>query len=229
MVQTRLYSITSTFHFPSGPTSLATPASLNSAQEPLLLSSMSPPLRDHPSAACLVQTATATGLPHTHCCHAGHPLLQCHSCPQGSQILVLAVRVRNGMVWVTSQEQGDQWNSAHHAGSWSHIQALGWEGLKQFDHPSIYMYYVYDMYRHVCTNVCTSPFDSFCENSIPCTYIAHTCSCSVCTSSYIVHGYYWLFAYTTKLYARHGLYSPCNMDVLCSNTGISRLVYTGFS
>ncbi len=42
-------------------------------------------LTDHPGAAWHVQTATATGLPHTHCCHAGHPLLHCHSCPLGSQ------------------------------------------------------------------------------------------------------------------------------------------------
>ncbi len=41
-------------------------------------------LTDHPGAACHVQTATATGLPHTHCCHAGHPLLLCHRCPLGS-------------------------------------------------------------------------------------------------------------------------------------------------
>ena len=39
-VQTRLYSFTNTLHFPSGPISLATPASLSSAQEPLLLSSL---------------------------------------------------------------------------------------------------------------------------------------------------------------------------------------------
>ncbi len=37
------------------------------------------------------------------------------------------------------------------AGSWSLIQARSWEGLIQFGHPSIYIYYVYDMYRHVCT------------------------------------------------------------------------------
>ena len=37
-VQTRLYSFTNTLHFPSGPIRLATPASLSSAQEPLLLS-----------------------------------------------------------------------------------------------------------------------------------------------------------------------------------------------
>ncbi len=35
IVQTCLYSFTSTFHFPSGPISLVTPASFNSAQEPL--------------------------------------------------------------------------------------------------------------------------------------------------------------------------------------------------
>ncbi len=46
---------------------------------------MSPALTDHPSAACLVQTATATGLPHKHCCSAGNPLLHCHRCPQASQ------------------------------------------------------------------------------------------------------------------------------------------------
>ncbi len=42
-------------------------------------------LTDHPGAAYHAQTATATGSPHTHCCHAGHPLLQCHRCPTGSQ------------------------------------------------------------------------------------------------------------------------------------------------
>ncbi len=41
-VQTRLYSSTTTLHFSSGPISLATPASLSSAQEPLLLSSLLP-------------------------------------------------------------------------------------------------------------------------------------------------------------------------------------------
>ena len=41
MVQTRLYSFTTTLHFPSGPISLAsaTPASLSSAQASLLQSS----------------------------------------------------------------------------------------------------------------------------------------------------------------------------------------------
>ena len=38
-VQTRLYSFSTTLHFPSDPISLATPASLSSVQEPLLLSS----------------------------------------------------------------------------------------------------------------------------------------------------------------------------------------------
>ena len=42
MVQTRLYSFTTTLHFPSGPISLATPASFSTAQEPLLLSSLLP-------------------------------------------------------------------------------------------------------------------------------------------------------------------------------------------
>ncbi len=42
-------------------------------------------LTGHPGAACHAQTATATGSPHTHCCHASHPLLQCHSCPPVSQ------------------------------------------------------------------------------------------------------------------------------------------------
>ena len=41
-VQTRLYSFTTTLHFPSCLISLATPASLSSAQEPLLLSSLLP-------------------------------------------------------------------------------------------------------------------------------------------------------------------------------------------
>ncbi len=39
-VQTRLCSFTTTLHFPSGPISLATPASLSSEQEQLLLSSL---------------------------------------------------------------------------------------------------------------------------------------------------------------------------------------------
>ncbi len=42
-------------------------------------------LTDHPAVACHGQTATATGLPHTHCSHAGHLLLQCHSCPERNQ------------------------------------------------------------------------------------------------------------------------------------------------
>jgi hypothetical protein len=41
-VQTRLYSFTTTIYFPSGPISLATPASLSSAQAPLLQSSLLP-------------------------------------------------------------------------------------------------------------------------------------------------------------------------------------------
>ena len=45
----------------------------------------SPQLTDHPGAACHVQIATATGSLHTHCCHAFHLHLQCHSCLQGSQ------------------------------------------------------------------------------------------------------------------------------------------------
>ncbi len=40
MVQTRLYSITTTLHFPSGPISLATPASLSSVQAQLLQRSL---------------------------------------------------------------------------------------------------------------------------------------------------------------------------------------------
>ena len=42
-------------------------------------------LTDHPGAACHAQIATATGSPHTHCCHACHPLLQSHRFPQESQ------------------------------------------------------------------------------------------------------------------------------------------------
>ncbi len=42
MIHSRLYSFTITFHFPSGQISLATQASLNSAQEPLLVSSLLP-------------------------------------------------------------------------------------------------------------------------------------------------------------------------------------------
>ena len=42
-------------------------------------------LTDHPGAACHVQIATAKGSPHTHCCHACHPLLQSHRFPQESQ------------------------------------------------------------------------------------------------------------------------------------------------
>ncbi len=38
-VQTRLYSFSTTLHFPSGPISPATPVSLSSVHEPLLLSS----------------------------------------------------------------------------------------------------------------------------------------------------------------------------------------------
>ncbi len=41
-VQTRLCIFTNTLHFPSGPISLATPASLSSALEPLLRSSSLP-------------------------------------------------------------------------------------------------------------------------------------------------------------------------------------------
>jgi hypothetical protein len=49
---------------------------------------------------------------------------------------VLAVLVRNGRGSVTSQEQGDQWNSSNHIGCWCNIQARGWRGLIQLGHPS---------------------------------------------------------------------------------------------
>ncbi len=83
----------------------------------------------HPGVACLTQTVTVTGLPpsHTHCCQAGHPLLQCHRLTAAhleARPLVLAVLVRNGRGQVTSQEQGDQWNSVHHIGCWNHIQGI---------------------------------------------------------------------------------------------------------
>ncbi len=42
IVQTRLYSFTTTLHFPSGSISLATPASLSYAQAPHLQSSLLP-------------------------------------------------------------------------------------------------------------------------------------------------------------------------------------------
>ena len=42
VTQTRLYSFTTTLHFPSGPISLATPASLSSEQAPLLQSCLPP-------------------------------------------------------------------------------------------------------------------------------------------------------------------------------------------
>jgi hypothetical protein len=98
-------------------------------------------LTDHPGAACHIQIATATGSPHTNCCHACHPLLQSHRFPQESQTsgpVVLAVLVRNGRGSVTSQEQGDQWNSSNHIGCWCNIQARGssWRGLIQLGHPS---------------------------------------------------------------------------------------------
>ena len=59
-------------------------------------------LTDHPGVACHAQTATATGSPHTHCCHAGHPLLQCHSCPQGSQTSCAGC---TGEEWLVSSYQ----------------------------------------------------------------------------------------------------------------------------
>ncbi len=70
-------------------------------------------LTDHPGVACLAQTATATGSPHTHCC----PAVRCCSVTAAhreARPLVLAVLVRNGRGQVTSQVQADQWNSAHH-------------------------------------------------------------------------------------------------------------------
>jgi hypothetical protein len=50
-------------------------------------------------------------------------------------VTVLAVLVRNGRGCIISQEQGGQWNSAQHIGSWSHIQAWSWEGLIKLGHP----------------------------------------------------------------------------------------------
>jgi hypothetical protein len=108
MVQTRLYHITTTLHSPSGPNageSQLSAGSTPSEQPPSCHQSFQ--LTDHPGVACHVQTATASGLPHTHCCHAGHQLLQCPAHLEGRP-LVLVVLVRNGRGRVTSQEQGDQ-------------------------------------------------------------------------------------------------------------------------
>ncbi len=120
--RTLLCSFTTTLHFPSGPISLATQASLSAKQEQLLLSSLLPgtslfnwqttqerlatPKLPQPLVH-LIHIAATPGL-------ASHLLLQCHSCPQGNQNSCAVVLLRNGRGKVTSQEQGDQWNSTHH-------------------------------------------------------------------------------------------------------------------
>jgi hypothetical protein len=91
IVQTRLYSVTTTLHIASGPISLATPASLSSlaAQVQRLLMSSLPRLPDLLAAT-----------PAFRCCSvkAAHwearPLVK-----------RLAVFVRNGTGWVTSKEK----------------------------------------------------------------------------------------------------------------------------
>jgi hypothetical protein len=77
VVQTRLYSFTTTLHSPSVPdqpcyacVSQLRAGFIASKQPPSCHQSFQ--LTDHPGVACHAQTATATGLPHTHCCHACH-------------------------------------------------------------------------------------------------------------------------------------------------------------
>ncbi len=140
IVQTRLYSFTTTLHFPSGPISLATPASLSSAQAPFLQSCLLPVFRLLNWQTTKVWLATSKlPQPRVYLIHiASTPATRCCSVTAAhweARPLVLAVLVRNGRGWVTSQEQGDQWNPAHHAGGWSHIQAWSW-GLIQLGHPS---------------------------------------------------------------------------------------------
>jgi hypothetical protein len=108
LVQTSLYTVsfTTTLHFPSSQFSgfsLATPASLSFAQEPLLLSSLLQvpvisflQLTDHPGTACHIQTATVTGLPHTHCYTLAIGCCIVTAAHLGARPLVLAELVRNG-------------------------------------------------------------------------------------------------------------------------------------
>jgi hypothetical protein len=141
MVHTRLYSFPTTLYFPSGQISLATLASLSSAQKQLLLSSLLPGtslFNWQTTQAWLVTPKLPQQL--VHLIHiAAMPAICCCSVTaahQEARPLVLAVQVRNDRGRVTSQEQGNQWNSTHYIGSWSHIQAGCWKGLIQFGHPS---------------------------------------------------------------------------------------------
>ena len=139
-VQTRVCNFITTLHFPSGPISLATPASLSSAQEPLLLSSRLPctSLFNRQTTQAWLATPKLPQ-PRVHLIHiAATPAIPCCSVTAAhreARPLMLAVLVRNGWCRVTSQEQGDQWYSTHHIGCWSHIQAGCWH-LIQLGHPS---------------------------------------------------------------------------------------------
>jgi hypothetical protein len=110
-VQTRLCRFTTTLYFPSSPISLATPASLCSAQEPLLLSSLllGTSLFNRQTTQALLAMPKLPQ-PWVHLILiAAMPAISCCSVTAShweARPLVLAVLVRNGRGQVTNQGQG---------------------------------------------------------------------------------------------------------------------------
>jgi hypothetical protein len=81
-----------------------------------------------------------------------------------------------------------------------------------------------------CKSQLSAGFLSSVSSTVPCTYIAYTWSYCVYTCTYVVHGYYILYAYTTTVHA-----TICTALVIwmyyaiCSHhTGISHSVQRGF-
>ncbi len=100
-VQTRMYSFTSTLHFPSGQISLATQASLSSAQAPFLQSCLLPVIRLLNGQTTQAWLATSKlPQPLVYLIHiASTPAIRCCSVTAAhweARPLVLAVLVRNG-------------------------------------------------------------------------------------------------------------------------------------
>ncbi len=127
-----------TLYFQSGPISLALPQNLSPTQAPLLQSCLLLPSSLTRIHSLSTQALLATSkLPHprvylVHCSVVATPAILC-SCVTAAhweaRILVLDVLVKNDWVWVISQEQGDQRNSAHNVNCWSHVKAWRWGWL----------------------------------------------------------------------------------------------------
>ncbi len=111
IVHTRLYSFTTTLHFPSGQISLATLASLSSVQAPLLHSSLLPVISLFNGQTTQGQARLATSKlpvpqPQVYLIHiAATPAIRCCSITGASRaarplVTVLVVLVRNGVLAV---------------------------------------------------------------------------------------------------------------------------------